>query len=83
MPASRIRTTCSNTLLVVFGSRPMLGSSRSTTFGLTISERANSTCFCWPPDSAPARACHRSATTGKSDFTKSVRSAMRALSRTV
>ena len=83
MPASRIRTTCSNTLLVVFGSRPMLGSSRSTTLGLTISERANSTCFCWPPDSAPARASQRSATTGNSVLTKSVRSAISAFSRTV
>ena len=74
VPASRIRTTCSKTVPVALGSRPIDGSSSSTTCGLTISERANSTCFCCPPDSAPASAVHRSATTGNRVFTKSIRS---------
>ena len=74
VPASRIRTTCSKTVPVALGSRPIDGSSSSTTCGLTISERANSTCFCCPPDSAPASADHRSATTGNRVFTKSMRS---------
>ena len=66
IPASRIRTTCSNTVAVVFGSRPIDGSSSSTTRGSTISDLANSTCFCCPPDSSPASVFQRSPTIGNS-----------------
>ena len=83
MPASRMRWTCSNTMAVALGSSPIEGSSRSTTLGRTMSERANSTCFCCPPDRAPASAVHRSPTSGNSSVTNSVRSATSALSRTV
>jgi hypothetical protein len=78
-----MRSTCSNTVVVVLGSSPIDGSSSSTTFGLTMSERANSTCFCWPPESRPARAFQRSPTTGNSSRTYWARSAIRALSRSV
>src|SRR5690606_38399858 len=82
-PASRIRTTCSNTVDVVLGSRPIDGSSSSTTSGLTMSERANSTCFCCPPDSRPASCFHRSPTMGKRFCTNATRSAIFCLSRRV
>ncbi len=82
-PASRMRTTCSNTVDVVLGSRPIEGSSRSTTCGLTMSERANSTCFCCPPDSRPASCFQRSPTMGKRFCTNATRSATFSLSRSV
>ena len=71
LPASRIRTTFSKTCLSAFGSSPSDGSSRSTSFGSSISERANSTIRRWPPERLPAFSAARSRTTGNSSSTSS------------
>ena len=49
----------------VFGSRPIDGSSSTTSLGSSIRQRANSTRRCWPPESAPALSSARSVTMGK------------------
>ena len=56
-PSSHMVRTCWRTFLRVFGSRPMDGSSRTTSFGSSIRHRANSTRRCWPPDRP--RPCRR------------------------
>ena len=54
LPRAFIIRTASKTDLSTFGDRPIDGSSRITSAGSSIRQRANSTSRCSPPDRAPA-----------------------------
>ena len=68
-PVLFIWRTVWKTVFDVLGSRPIDGSSSTTSNGSSIRLRANSTRRCWPPDRLPAFSRARSATIGKSSST--------------
>ena len=51
MPSVARATITESTSLIISGSRALVGSSNSITFGLIASDRAMATRCCWPPDS--------------------------------
>ena len=63
----------SKTTSQVFGSRPSVGSSSSTTDGLVTSARANSTIRRCPPDRSAALSLARAAMTGNASASSSSR----------
>ena len=62
---SLIHILIENISLTSSGERPMLGSSRSKSFGLAIRARPIANICCSPPDSVPASCFLRSANRGK------------------
>ena len=80
VPAVFICRTASNTVLRIFGARPMDGSSSSSRVGSSISARANSTSRCCPPDRLPAFCVRHCAICGNSSKTVSIRFAWTFLS---
>src|SRR5215469_14338924 len=82
LPWACIIRTASKTDLSTFGARPMDGSSSTTTDGSSISERANCTSRCWPPDRLPAFCPSQPVTWGNiSSTASSLRSASRRSDR--
>ena len=66
-PSAFTALSSSNTVWVIRGERPRLGSSTTSTLGRPIKARPTATICCSPPDSVPASCPARSARRGNSE----------------